>query len=324
MPSEFSKAFALSDNPFSPVRKLAGLVRLAAQDGLERRPLMLNAESALIPLFSENAGPFGKHLQTFRRRLKQHGYSDNPPSVGVQSHVFTIYGIEGTGKTTLAQAMIRWLKRCKPDAGNWHVRDELSWRKGRLAAQEIADIEGEYQYIKSDSQPNTYCCIVLDNLVQEMEQRAFELYDELARDRVVFLFLLSNDDRLVPSFSGKGKQQVEPFWMPPLSADSAVAFVKERVSRFRTDPQSSPPWLGQHALFPFAEDDIRSAFSSGSILTRVGANTVAIRDFAVMANRMLAKRLEALDDDFDIARQQTMDVSHFVSLSDGYKDLVAA
>jgi len=114
--------------------------------------------------------------------------------------------------------------------------------------------------------------------------------------------------------------------MRPLSANWAVGFVQHRVSEFRNTfipPQAEPTWLKTYPLFPFVEDDIRSAFDSNAILNLVPEDTVSLRQFGGILNEILAERLEELDDDFDIKEVPEPQIEeHLLSLSSAYKRLV--
>jgi hypothetical protein len=292
----------------SPIQPLTGLNNIGAQNDLETKPLLINSEPALQRLFSDSAGPFGTHLTAFKTLARQRGYHDRPPQVGVKSHIFSIYGYEGTGKTTLVQAIISWLKTCKPKTGDWYVRDEWSFETVKEVQKQIERIDKEQEWIVRESGKNSYCCIVADNLVCGALDRAFEMYDRLTRDRVVFLFLLSNERELFPRLSSEGKRPITPLRMRPLSADSAVAFLTHRIKEFRVKPPAQPAWLPNYRLFPFDEADIRYAFDTGTIFDRVQVDTVALRDFSVMVNRMLTKRLNALEEEFDITQKAEAEI----------------
>ena len=324
MAFDYEKAFGLVDNPFSPIQPL-GLNNIGAQNELEVKPLLINSEPMLQRLFSENAGPFGTYLNNFKQFLRQRGYRDTPPQAGINSYVFSIFGYEGTGKTTLAQVIISWLKLCKPKTGNWYVHDEWSFQKVKEVQKQIERINEEQTRITKESGKNSYCCIVADNLVPGALDRAFEMYDQLTHDRVVFMFLLSSDRELFAQLSAESKRPITPFRTRPLSAEGAVAFIRHRITEFRVKPESQATWISKFSLFPFEENDIRSAFATGKIFDQVQGDTVALRDFSVMVTRMLAKKLDALGEEFDINQVAEAEVeNHIIWLSKEYNELVAA
>jgi hypothetical protein len=211
MAYDYGKVFALRDNPFSPYEPFEGLTRINLHRDLPNNPLLINLEPTLECMYSSEAGPFGTFLENFKNFARQHNYRDKPPRVGNSSFIFSIYGFEGTGKTTLAQVIINWLKKCKPRTGEWHVHDEWSLSKLPDPAKQIERIDALEQKIRVEISKNSYCCVVVDNLVPGALNRALEMYDQLRLDWIVFLFLLSNESELFAELSGAGKR--------PLSAD---------------------------------------------------------------------------------------------------------
>ena len=102
------KAFALRDNPFRPMRRIPGVTRVAFLASLETRPLRMDIEPALRHLYVPKLGLSDRHEAEFQHVIRsQGGY--RPGSAGFQSFIFLISGYQGTGKTTLASAMIQWV-----------------------------------------------------------------------------------------------------------------------------------------------------------------------------------------------------------------------
>jgi len=321
--ADFAEAFALRDNPFSPITALAGLKNLAAQNSLEINPLLINSEPALQGLFSSEAGPFGTYLTNFKQHARRRGFRDQPPSVGVNSSLFSIFGYEGTGKTTLAQAIISWLETCKPVGSSWHIHHEWSLLKEKDAQKQIERIAKATDDISRMTGPNSYCCIVVDNLIVGALDSALTMYDVLSQNRVVWQFLISSDRELYARLSGEGRRQITPFRTRALSANDAVAFVKHRITEFRVPAPNQPPWIAAHGLYPFDEEDIRSAFAGGVLLNNL--DTIALRDFSVMISQMLMNKLDALDEEFDITTLPEAEIgTHKIWLSKEYNELMAA
>jgi len=323
MAYDYEKAFALTDNPFSPIQPLPGLNMLAVQNALDSNPLLIETEPALEKLFSPNAGPFGTYLENFKRFARREGYHDAPPRAGIKSHIVSIWGYEGTGKSTLAQVFIKWLKTCTPRTGKWFIHEEWSRLKLTEVQRQLDRIDEEHRAIVAAATANSHVCIVADNLISGVLERILELYDQLTRDRIVFLFLISSDRQLYPQLSGQSKRSINPFRMRALSEEDAVAFIKHRINEFRVPRENRPPWLEDDSLFPFNEDDIRSAFARGIFYQ--DADTVALRDFSVMVNKMLTRKLDAMDDDFDITQNTEAEVrAYMIWLAEAYNELVAA
>jgi hypothetical protein len=330
MAYDYGKAFALLDNPFSPLEPLKGLKKKNRQNDLASEPLLVDLEPVLEPLYSPDAGPFGTYVENFQKFARQNGYRDKPlpPKAGNSSFIFSIYGNEGTGKTTLAQVIISWLKQCKSREDHWSVYHEWSFTKLDDSVKEIERIDALQEQIQKDVTAESYCCIVVDNLRRGALTRALEMYDQLVTNWVVFLFLLSNDSELFDALSNNGKRTITPFRMRPLSANWAVGFVERRISEFRikfSEQEVKPPWLNTYPLFPFVEADIRSAFDSNDVLGLLprDGDTVSLRQFGGILKGILAERLEELDEDFDIMAVPEEQINkHLLSLSSAYKRLV--
>jgi adenylate kinase family enzyme len=328
MADDYEKAFALLDNPFEPLGDIEGVGNQLYQSDLASRPLLLNREPALERLYSSDAGPFGTYLKNFQAFARKSGYRDAPPppKAGKKSFIFSIYGNEGTGKTTLAQAIINWLKKCKPKNGQWYVSDDMSLTKVADVGKQIEVIESLQQRIKDNVSQGGHCCVVLDNLVKGAMPRALDMYDQLTSGWFVFLFLVSSDVELFQALANNGKRLITPFWMRSLSANSAVSFVRDRIKAFRPEfgeQRPAPPWLDKYPLFPFSEGDIRSAFDSGDVMEIVQADTISLRQFAGILTGILAEQLDGLDEDFDIAQVPEEQISQYLlKLTPAYTQLV--
>lgn len=331
MAFDYDKAFALRDNPFNPRDDIEGATNETLTWDLANKPLLVRLEPALERLYSPDAGPFGTYLENFQRFARRNGYRDKPlpPKAGKIPFLCSIFGIEGTGKTTLSQVMVSWLKNCTPKRGPWKVYDEWSFEKNPDPARQIERIDAIQQKVQSEVSVGGHCCIIADNIVSSsVLNRAFQMYDDLTRDRVVFLFLLSNERELFPALSNQGKVNITPFRMLPLSASWAVSFVRRRVEEFRLkfgEHQPQPPWLEKYPLFPFDEGDIRSAFDKNEVVGLLPgyADTVSLRQFGGILNDILAERLEELNDDFDIMEVPEVDINqHLLKLSSAYRQLV--
>lgn len=326
MAYDYEKAFALRDDPFKPKQLLSGLTNPPLQDSLEIRPLLINSDIALEFLYSRHAGRFKHYEEVFQDYARGEGYRDDtdPTRVGANSALVSLYGYEGTGKTTLAQAMIRWLRKCEPPTGlgQWYIED--SWSSRFFASAEDQKVELGKLQDKVSKANNRYNCVVVDNLLPGSLNRAVQMYDEIRVERVIFLFLVSKEPELFKELSGEGKTIITPrFNMVPLAADGAVAFVRHRIKKFRltNDPYKGIPWLAADSLFPFDEADILKAFASGVFLD--DQPYISLRQFNRTIAGMLSARLKALDKEFDISKCPEADRGKYViRLMDDYKELM--
>lgn len=321
MAYDYRKAFALIDNPFNPYAPLAGLKRAVLQNELSKKPLLFNLEPALKPLYAAGAGPFGAHLETFQDFVRDRGYNDNPPQLGNGSFIFSIYGVEGTGKTTLSQAIVQWLQCCRTPGAGWRVYDEWSVRAITPLTEQPTRIGDLEHSIAVETAENSYCCIVADNLDSTSLSRVLAMYDQLSLDRIVFLFLISNNSQLFAELSEHGKRPNKSFRMGTLTANAAVSFVKHRVGQFR-DPNAMMPWLTNNPLFPFDESDIRNSFDEGFIYEHGSRDTISLRQFSVILSQLLAGTLKSTDSSFDIAQApQTAILEKTIQLMPSYAGL---
>ena len=69
-----------------------------------------------------------------------------------------------------------------------------------------------------------------------------DFFDSVTKaDRVMFLFLLSSDRKILAYSKSNSLHQIHHFATRPLTSSDAVAFVSERIQSFRTD--SRPQFL---------------------------------------------------------------------------------
>src|SRR5258706_8974467 len=116
----------LSDNPFDPAKDLPGVADVTLLQDLVTAPLQVHVEPNLKPLYCADLGPFGLHLENFRNELKLKGYAQEPPTSGKLSFIITIRGPKGSGKSSLANMMVDWLKGCiEPNENGWDVEERF-------------------------------------------------------------------------------------------------------------------------------------------------------------------------------------------------------
>jgi len=316
----YEKAFALRDNPFRPTQILEGVKNFSMMQELDSRPLRIHKEPKLFSLYCEKAGPFESLVHEFQDRIAQEGYRINPPSAGFNPFIFLIVGSKGTGKTTLANTMIHHLEQCKSNNLKWHVKDPWSNKEFSSSGDQIAEIDKLQAELCRETQEGDYCCILIDNLVEGAEVRALEMFDELGKDRIVFLFLLTSDLQISKKFTCNSKHQLLPFVTRQLTPDDAIAFAKCRIDFYRR--QSELSFLGNYNLFPFDADDIRDAVKSGAI-KEDEEGKITIRMLGVVLNNCIAYRMRELDETFDISKLSDDDITNnVIRLVDYYKRIV--
>jgi hypothetical protein len=281
----FTKAFGLSDNPFRPMRMLQGVENRNAMRDLHRKALRIHEEPALECLFVQEAGPFAEHLDDFCTKLSSAGYSPDPRAAPLTSFAFLVSGEQGTGKSTLVNAMLGWLLKC-------HV--EPDWVKfihppeGIIQGGGVPELASYLPAeIAKGSVAQDYCCVVVDDLTKADADRALRLWDEVTSTRTLILFLITAEERLLYE-TQNSRVELTPYRTQPLTPDQAVELVRRRIAQFRDDESAAR--LQNLPLFPFDEDDIRNAVKSKADRREV----VTLRTFHVSLHGVLEARLREL------------------------------
>ncbi len=184
----------------------------------------------------------------------------------------------------------------------------------------IEKLKGE---IIAKAAPGSYCCIILDNLLVGAEMRALELFDDLLEaNYIVFLFLLTGELSLLNKALTNSRHDLHRFTTRDLTSRDALAFVKHRVELFR---EPKLPFLEDSPLFPFDEDDIREAVESGLIRAdQNGVGLVTLRQLNVILSRILIRRLQELQANFNIATLSQDGIrEHVLRLAEYYEKMVA-
>jgi hypothetical protein len=318
----YDKAFALRDNPFRPRKALKGVKNISAMKDLDSLPLRVHKEPKLLALYCKKAGPFKSLLDQFKERIEQDGYCAKPPSIGINPIIFLIEGPQGTGKTTLANAMIYRIQKCSPNNIKWRVIDPWPDKEFLSNNEQIAEIVklndklGAEEIIEGEN-----WCILIDGLIAGAETKALEMYRELCQDRTVFLFLLTADPKIRKDYSFNSRYQLNPLITRQLTPDDAVAFTKCRINFYRE--KSKLPFLGNNSLFPFDSDDIRDAVKSGAIKGNEEGK-ITIRVLGVVLSKCINYRMKELSNDFDIYTLVDDDIAgNIIHLADYYKKVVS-
>jgi hypothetical protein len=271
----------LSDNPFDPARELPEVEDYLLQD-LVTQPLQVHIAPALKALYCPNLGKFADHLADFKNELRLKGYAQDPPSASRSSFIFAIRGPKGSGKTTLANMMIDWLKGCHRENETWNIeelfRDEpLSNPQEQMSAIKKLEEDIEKKAEKSH-------CLALDNLISGSEQTAYSVWDRLRKRRRIVMFLITDDWPVVHRGFGGSRFNVRSYLTTALSPEDAVLFVRHRMERYR-NPEFVLP--ADNPIFPFDESNIRET------VTPRGTNQelVTLRQFSIIVNEALKTHL---------------------------------
>jgi hypothetical protein len=312
----YLRAFGLRDNPFRPYSKLKGVSKTGGSN-LDTKPLRLHEEEPLADLFVPRAGPFEQHLSDFRQQLELVGYGADEVEP-TTSFAFLVTGKQGTGKSTLVNAMLQWLLKC-------HVSPP--WVRFLHPPESIVDDPpalGAYlaKRIQEESTRDGYCCIVIDDLKKPDAERALKIWSEVTLDRTLVLFLITDEEQLHDEVNDNERVSVTSYLTQPLTPDQAIELVSSRIGFFRADTYRAH--FESRPFFPFDEDDLRAAVESRTDKGHV----VTLRTLNVSLRRVLERRLADLSpqvaDDFDIRNVDPSQLDeHVLSVSKLYANLVA-
>jgi hypothetical protein len=329
---EIKKAYALLDNPFILAESLPKEVPNPLRDFLATAPLaMAQAKAELLVKFycdavyppkmplpkgsptahslpmqnaPENTPPPQDATRTpfedFKRKMALRGYKENPKTLDQigRSLIVLIRGLKGTGKTTLAHRMMRWLMSCDPDGKSWkQVTWEPDSEEQNAHEQSISLSQGFKPNVERMGTGSFLCLI--DDIKKEADSHIFKLFRDLLPGRVLFFFLTSTD----PEIRGKRYSNVNPpvtvYDTDILTPGRAVSYCKHRIDAVRW--KEAFTWLSTHPLFPFTHEIIEASVSSESSELWDNAGSVSLREFNVRFGDSLEFGRESLGADFDIA-----------------------
>jgi len=292
--SPFLTAFGLRDNPFNPLE--FGDVEPWALDNLSSAPLPLDEEPRLRPLFKET-------LKSFDALLAGKKYSMQPPALGTKSLFIKITGKRGTGKTTLANEMVRRLKQCAAKDADIEVyRVEGHY----ISPSDFEDQIGNLHEQVAEHLP-ARPCIILDDAPYARWTIAEDLYNKIrnkTKTPVIIILILSDVEALRRPVRIAGKYGWYDFATTNLTAHQAVALVAQRVRLFRPDPlQDHLARLGME-LFPFDPRDIEKcvAPAQGGL---DDPGTITLRQLHLILERSLEEMLGEFMQMADLTRTAT-------------------
>jgi len=324
MPIGYPQAFALSDNPFGPKRPLAGIPPRLMQM-LERRPLLLHKEHRLQTLYCDAI--FAKTSSDFEIILAAAAYvaEPPPPSRGSMPHAFLIQGDRGTGKTTLASQMMRIVECCTaPGDPPWKVYEAMLDATRQTVTDQLNALAALEKKITDETQPNDYCCLLVDDFLADVYAHVLAMFDRLS-DRIVFLLLVTSDLLVLAGHAANSRHGVNAFTIESLSPDAAVAFVRQRLDVFRPN---LPANMATAPLFPFDEDDLRQAVSTGAFAGGLGQGPVTLRLLSVVLHDALQARLTKLarmDPAFNVQHVSEATIAgQLIPIAEAYRIMVAA
>jgi hypothetical protein len=310
----FARVFGLKDDPFSPT-SVSQVTDKSLLTELYKRPIRMDLDRGLDDLFVPEAGPFLGYLERFGRLLGLAGYRRDPVQTR-RPFAFVVSGEEGTGKSTLVSAFVRWLSECK----------KVTWIRRDYPPPGIAPAErpGLYQYLSSELNGvsvDDYCCLVIDNMDAAMQLEAIQLYQDFSSNRALIMFLITKNLELLHEAGPSHPVDFRRFRMQPLTPEQTVIFVKRRIDLFRIGAHIEQ--LRDYELFPFLAEDLRRVVAEKDGQFREGP--VTLRVLASILHELMESRLIGDGPDIELAslsRDQLHD--YLIFLRPAYGELVVA
>jgi hypothetical protein len=298
--SGFLADFGLLDNPFNP-SEFNGIDPWAL-DNLSGSPLRLDEEPLLRQLFIDEAGTFEETLKRFDKALAGKQYTASPiPQLGKKSLFIKITGKKGTGKTTLANEMVRKLQLCAPNKTDVGVfRAEGQYISVREFKERIGKLPGEIAGARPELP-----CVIMDDTPFAQWTLAEDLFNKIQagyKKQMAFIVILSDVEALRRgTLQMAGKFGWDSFTTANLSALQAVSLVCQRVSLFRPPPlRDHLSRLGLEA-FPFDPEDIKKCLAApGGSLEKPGL--VTLRTLHQVLERSLQEMLGEFEQIPDLTR----------------------
>ncbi len=311
-PLGYPAAFGLLDNPFNP-QEFDG-VSGTMLDGLFEIPLAIDEEPRLEPLFVAAAGPFQRHVDTFKNTLRAEGYrSGENPSRTHKSFVFRVFGPKGSGKSTMTNKMVGWLKGC-------FTEEQMAQRELRVVKCSVspAQVDSALKGIRDETADHNggWCCLVLEDVNLDTEELLHDLYDELRNGGVaVVMFEILHSAEALRRIMPDARVGLRDLRTTGLSRDQARAFLAERIRTFRDDTVAMR--LNPHlATYPFDPDQVGEVVGHDAALT--------LRTLNRVLHQALIRELERRTLADDIARLSDAELrSHLIDIVAVYDELFA-
>jgi hypothetical protein len=321
---KFARPFGLTDNPFAPMRlPLLNGTQPTVQNklllsNLHKLPLRLDKDWALDCLFVPEAGKFGKYQQEFQNMLELAGYGEDPVET-VRQFAFLVRGEQGTGKSTLVNMLVHWLRQCRVP-GEWYECRYPPEPPNPQGNQGLHDYLADQLSRAGDG---SYCSLVIDGLTALNKDEAIRVYEEYIGSRVLVMFMITDDLDLLGETRENDRIDLNRFRMEPLTPDQALAFVRRRIDQFRVNRLR--PILADYPLFPFAEEDVLQEVAGNRNGGGSEHGSITLRSFATILQRTLAENWQTRQHDPGLETLTPEQLaSRIIKPAQAYARLVAA
>jgi len=320
MPVGYKEAFGLSDNPFGP-RRQYGTVAPALTLDLQFKPLLLHRDAQLARLYCDKIPSFANACQKMEALLEADAYTANPPGRGVASYLISIEGDRGTGKTTLASRMLQLMTaRTPPGDPAWRVEELFLRSKFDTSSEQVDKLKALEARVTAANEQ--YNCVLVDDLLADAYPYAMQVYDNLTAARVAF-FVFTSCDPAMSSQIDKAWHNVQRHRIAALTPDDAISYVNARYRIFRVPVANG---INALPLFPFDEQDIRTAVQVRALKGVAATGPVNLRVIASALQGALVQRLQDIsadDPNFDVNKAPAAKLTNFVvKVAQSYQALV--
>lgn len=304
MAAQFDRLFALTENPFRPIKKI-GKGNPGTMNNLDQQPLQIHKVPELRRLFVETAGQFRDCIRRFEEAMEENGYSRDESQDTQQSLSFVIRGPSGAGKTTLANYLASVAAEYKlPNPKTWTTVDYLSVDSFPQLQTQRERIDAVLKALKDRVGDDNYGCVILDNLETDDDEYIQTALKGIVQTRIVIAFLIAKGASAFgrrASFAAFGYPE---FGLEFLNEDQALAFVAARLETFRC--AAAPAWIKQQkwVTFPFSPVEIKRAvvfnlFGDGKV--QAARSSTSIRNLnVILAKALRMEQQRRINDGADI------------------------
>ena len=222
--------------------------------------------------------------------LESAGYDEYPVDA-TQQFAFLVCGEQGTGKSTLVNNLVRWLRQYEVEGG-WNEYRYPPEPPDPQANQGLHDYLAEKLNTVGDG---GYCCLVIDSLTPSIKDEAIRIYEEYIGSRMLVMFMITDDLELLRENRENDRIDLSRFRTKPLTPEQAFAFARRRIDQFRVGRLR--PILADYPLFPFTEEDILQEVAGNRDGGQSGRGPITLRSFATILHKALADSWPARRDD---------------------------
>lgn len=230
----------LNENPFDP-----------EWDGIRRgpEPLGMGPNSNMPDLVCRQVGGFGLAESKLLRAV----FRSRPESLAADARikrdaVLLIVGPFGSGRTTLANLLLRRIAAAEPDWGKFSLEFDRYIPPANVEAR-FQTLESQIRDEYGDGMGGAL--VRIENLPHHKFKYVTSKFEAFPRLRRVFV-VTTADIPLLSTELSASSMYIEPAELKKLPADEVAIFIKNRVPKFRAVLNNALDTDPDLALFPFS------------------------------------------------------------------------